>query len=198
MTSGKNESEEYEKSSEMTRLNNVPIINTNQPFFSYNTNYAVYETKLGHLFNADTGVQTVAGTFYLVYELDVPPNKNKTVYIDRVVGGSSGTTTMDILKNATFTESGTTCSIVNRNWNSENDSIVSCKYLNNGTIIDPTQGGLLIDTYFTNASTIDRAYDGRLAISSGTTTSQLYVRLLNTSTGVGNLSLSVNVSWWEE
>lgn len=147
----------------------------------------------GQFFTITTGSQSVTTmNNVLVVQMTIPANSNKTVYIQRVSGGATANTVIDILYNATFAAAGTSQTPVNTNQGSSKTSVVSAKFT---TGTDPTTGGTLVNSIIQTGGPVVIDYDGRLIIPSTTTDRTFYVRLINTSGGTN--SLSVNISYWE-
>ncbi|WP_110113174.1 hypothetical protein [Bacillus sp. CGMCC 1.16541] len=147
----------------------------------------------GRFFESSTGSQSVAANGFLVVQYTIPANSNRTVYIQRVSGGATTNTTIDILFNATFAAAGTTITPVNSNLASAITSVVTGKYLSQAT--DPTTGGTRVNSIIQTGGPVVIDYSGRIIIPSTTTDRTFYIRLAN-NTNQTNI-LSVNVSWWE-
>lgn len=111
------------------------------------------------------------------------------MYIARISGGSTTNTTIDVIRNGTFTDAGTPLTPRNTNTLFTDNSIMTAKYITQATA--PTVGGFILNTIIETGGPVDIEYNGRIIISANNT---LLVRLVNNTNQVNILSL--NVSWW--
>ncbi len=162
---------------------NSPIVTDN-----IQTDY----TEMGILYIATTTAMSIPANGYLLFELLNPLGSGKNIYISRLSGGAETTTTMDLIKNATFAASGTTATPHNRNTGFGDSSVMLAKYTSSTAGADPTQGGVLWGSTITPGGTLSIEYEGRYIITPNHT---FYIRLTNNTNQI-NL-LSVNLTWWE-
>jgi len=175
-------------------MSNIKVISSEiEPVYS-ETN--VYYTQLaadGIMFNAPTNGQSVAANGYLSYQLTVPANINKTVYISLIAGGSASAFSVSEFKNAYLSGTGTTITPVNTNWDYSGGSACTVKYVSQAT--DPKSGGTLAQTLIGTGGTLAYTVDGRIVIPSTSAEQTFYLRVTNRS-ALTNLC-ALTVTWWE-
>lgn len=182
-------------------MNNVPITSPKSPVYAQSTviDYTTAVSQGGQVYSISTGSQSVAVSGFLTVQVTNPANSNKTIYIERISGGSTTNTTIDILKNATITTgvppTPTTLTINNRNWNSGNNSSMTGKYVTATAGTDPTVGGTLLSSIIQVGGPITLLYNGEFIIPSSTIDREFYIRLVNNGNQVN--ILSINITWWE-
>jgi len=160
------------------------IVLNNQPYTE--------AAKNGQVYDITTGDISVVGSGYLATQLTVPANQNKTIYILRLIGGSTVNTTFEIYRNATFS-GGTSITPANNNWNFSGGSTCTAKYISQAT--DPITGGTLLISLVQIGGGLLLPFDGRIVIPSSTTDRQFYLVLKNKSTS-SNLC-SISLAYWE-
>ncbi|GLI07642.1 hypothetical protein YDYSG_36720 [Paenibacillus tyrfis] len=147
----------------------------------------------GTFFAITTQSRSVAANGFLTTQLTNPANSGRTLYIQRVSGGATVNTTIDILLNATFSAAGTSITPVNSNQGSTNTSLTTSKLITQAT--DPTIGGIIFNSIIQTGGPVVIDFNGEIAIPPTTTNRTFYVRLVN-NTNQTNL-LSLNISWFE-
>lgn len=161
------------------------LVLNNQPYTDASNN--------GQVFDVTTGEITMVASGFMTAQLTIPANTDKTVYILRLVGGTTANTTLDLLENAGFAASGTSITPVNNNYNYSGGSVCTAKYLNQAT--DPTSGGVpLISIVQTGGGTL-LPFDGRIVIPSSTSDRTFYLRLRNKSNTTNICAMSL--AYWE-
>ena len=129
---------------------------------------------------------------FLVLQLTNPANSGKTLHIRSIRGTSSVATTIDIFRDAVFTASGTSVPPRNTNWGSSDASMATGKWLS--TNVDPTVGGVLLQSVDQSGGATELDYDGRFIIPSTATARTIYIRLTNLAR---NANMAIDISWWE-
>jgi len=173
---------------------NIKVISS--PKEPVNTEANVYYTQLaadGIMFNAPTGTQSVPANGYLSYQLTIPANINKTIYIVQVAGGATVNSSVAEFKNGFFAASGTAITPVCTKWSQTGGSSCTVKYLSQ--VADPLSGGTLLQSFVAPGGTLAYRVDGRDVISSSSSARTFYVRVTN-RTNQANLC-AIGVTWWE-
>ena len=184
--------EEFFIKNVMKQLYSMKLSSNKQPLISVTP--AVHSSILGQYYLISTGSQSVTGQGHiLALQINIPANINKTVFIDKITGGSISHTTIDVLYNASFAAPGTSILPVNVNLGSSNTSLVTGKFF---TGADPSVGGTIIKCIIQTGGSLIIEYDGRLIIPSSTSNQTILIRLINTSNQTNNLS--INLGYWEE
>ena len=168
------------------------VSNANDPLLVLNNQPFADATINGQVYDVSTAEHDVPANGFLTIQLTIPANQGKTIYILRLIGGSTVNTTLDILRNATFT-GGTTITPVNNNWSYTNTSVCTAKYLSQAT--DPTTGGTNVLSLVQTGGGLLLPFDGRLVIPSSTTDRYFYIRLSNKTNQVNLCSISI--AYWE-
>lgn len=193
LTKRKRPSDDFLIDDSLIRPNNVPVTSPNQLIFGTNLNYSSYYARSGQVYTACTGSISVSANGFLVLQLTNPAHSGKILYINRISGGATTNTTFDMLKNATFSATGTPITPQNTNWNFSNSSAATIKYLSQGT--DPTTGGTNLISIIQTGGPLILDYGGLYIIPYGPTDRELYLRLTNNTNQVN--ILSINITWWE-
>ncbi len=148
-------------------------------------------TSAGLLYVVSSATVALLASGFLVMQISNPSGSGKNINIAQMSFGTSGNTTVDIFKNATFAVAGTSVTPQNRNTAFSNSSVMTAKYTTSAS--DPTTGGSL----WTSTSLTDGSfyvnYDGTFVVAPNNT---FYVRLTNLTLVVNRMS--VNVTWWEK
>ncbi|PKM77869.1 MAG: hypothetical protein CVU90_05330 [Firmicutes bacterium HGW-Firmicutes-15] len=160
------------------------VVLNNQPYTD--------AAKNGQVYDITTGDVTVSGSGYLAAQLTIPANQNITVYILRLIGGSTVSTTFEIYRNAAFT-GGTSITPANNNWDYSGGSVCTAKYINQ--LADPTSGGTLLISVTQAGGGVLLPFDGRIIIPSSTVDRQFYLLLKNKTTTTNVCSISL--AYWE-
>ena len=160
------------------------LVLNNQPYTDASIN--------GQVFDITTGDQSVVGSGYLATQLTIPANIDKTVYILRLIGGSTVNTTLELYRNATFS-GGTSITPVNNNYDFSGGSLCTAKYITQAA--DPLTGGTILISLVQIGGGILLPFDGRIVIPSSTTARTFYLVLKNKSTS-SNLC-SISLAYWE-
>lgn len=160
------------------------VVLNNQPYTDAAINGQVYDITTGDI--------NVDANGYLAVQLTVPANINKTVYILRLIGGSTVNTTLDIYRNATFS-GGTSITPVNNNLDFTGGSVSTAKY--KSQLANPVIGGTLMISFVQTGGGILLPFDGRIVIPSSTTDRQLYLVLKN-KTNQSNIC-AISLAYWE-
>ena len=129
---------------------------------------------------------------FLVLQLANPDNSGNTLHIRSVRGTSSVATTIDIFRDAAFSAGGTSVTPRNTNWGSADASVASVKWLS--ASVDPTVGGVLLQSIDQSGGATELDYDGRFIIPSTATARTIYIRLTNLAR---NANMAIDISWWE-
>ncbi|MDD3268838.1 MAG: hypothetical protein PHX14_05905 [Syntrophomonadaceae bacterium] len=174
---------------------NYKIINSEaNPLYAQSTTPYLQGAVNGQIYDITTGSIDVAANGFLLVQLNIPAETNKTVYIIRLAGGATVNTRLDILRNAAFSGSGTAITPHNNNWSYLDSSTCTAKYSNSAS--DTTSGGELMITLIQNGGQMLVAFDGRLVIPSSSTERQFYIRIKNDTNQVNSCSLSL--AYWEK
>jgi hypothetical protein len=168
------------------------ISSASEPLIVLNNQPYTDAAKNGQVYDITTGEINVVANGYLAVQLTVPANQNKTVYILRLIGGSTVNTTLDIYRNATFS-GGTALTPVNNNWNFSGSGASTAKYITQLT--DPIIGGTLLISFVQAGGGILLPFDGRIVIPSSTTDRQFTLNLRN-RTNQSNLC-AISLAYWE-
>lgn len=173
-------------------MNNLIFNNSNQPLYVLNNQAYTDAAKNGQIYDVTTGELDVIANGFLSLQFTVPANQDKTIYILRVLGGSTVNTALDFFQNATFT-GGTSITPVNNNWNFTGGSVCTAKYLNQAA--DPIAGGTLLLSMVQSGGGILIPFDGRMVIPSSTSDRTFYLRLKNSTNQVNTCAISF--AYWE-
>lgn len=147
----------------------------------------------GKLYSVSTGSQSVAASGYLALEITNPANSNRMIDIIRVEGGTSTDTTIDILRNADLTVSGSSLTPLNRNWEYSDSSSITVMYITQAS--DPVSGGDLLTSVVDAGGSLSIRYDGEFILPSETIDGTFSIRARN-ETGQVN-TISIGVTWIE-
>jgi hypothetical protein len=169
------------------------IYDTTDPLVVSNTPSYIYGANIGQVYDITTGTVDIAANGFLLTQLTIPANSGKTIYIVRLIGGSTVNTVLDIFRNATFS-GGTAITPHNNNWNYSDASVCTAKFINSAT--DITSGGTQLITFVQTGGGTLLAFDGRLLIPSSTTDRQFYIRLKNSTNQTNTCSFSL--AYWEK
>lgn len=172
---------------------NLAYANDN-PLIAKNYLLPGYYNRLGQLYGLTTGVQNVAAKSFLLVQMTNPANSGKTIFIHKLSGGTSGSITIDVFRNAAFAPAGTPLLPRNRNWHCSDNSVIQAEFLNITT--DPTTEGALLKTMIQKADPIEEIFAGSFQIPDHPAAQNFYLRLTNNTDQP--ILLAVNVSWWEE
>lgn len=176
----------------LLRANYKIISNENETVFTNAVDFAKIKSDQGQYYIAVVSAVTIVISGFLTLQITNPANSRKTMYIDSVFGGFTGSATVGVLRNATFAAAGTTVTPRNANWSFGDSSSMTAKYLSQLT--DPTSGGTLLSANSIASGPFSINYGGRLIVPGTSSDRQLYLRVTNAA--VAN-TVSVNVAWWE-
>jgi hypothetical protein len=148
-------------------------------------------SQSGRLYTINTSAQTIVAGYFVV-QLTNPASSGRTVYIDKIFGGSTGTINLSVFRNATFTASGTAMTPRNNNWSYSDSSVCTAKFTS--SVTDPTSGGTLLEGLYQSSGDFLMEYQGSLIIPPSASDRQLYVRI---QAALG-LTTLVGITWWED
>lgn len=174
---------------------NNKVFNTiSMPIYSLQTNTytspAVEEdasaaaAAAGISFWLPTGNVSVGGSANLLLQITNPSGSGKTVSINQISGGSSASASLILYSGGTIT-GGTTPTPSNSRLGTATTSIVTTKQLTGTLTGSPTT---LYSTFVT-AGLYNLVFQGGLVVPVNQT--------LTVSLGVGSLTGSINLNWWE-
>lgn len=171
--------------------NNLIISDFANPVYIFDINTPSTISEKGVVYDITTGSVSVAPSSFLVLQLTIPANINKTIYIGRIAGGATANILFDILRNASFSASGTAVTPINNNWDYGSNSGCTAKYISQGT--DPTTGGNLLISFIqpSGGGLILVPFDGRIVIPSSSSALYFTLRLANTSNQANPCSISL-------
>ena len=173
-------------------MNNLVFNKANHPLFVLNNQAYTDAAQNGQIYDVTTGELDVVANGFLSVQLTIPANQQKTIYILRLLGGSTVNTALDLFRDATFT-GGTSITPVNNNWDFSGGSVCTGKYLNQAE--DPIAGGTLLLAMVQAGGGILIPFDGRIVIPSSSTDRTFYLRLKNKTNQVNTCAISF--SYWE-
>ncbi len=159
-------------------------------FFDDSVRQLDYE---GKIYSISTGTQSIDASGYLALEITNPANSNNTIEISRVTGGSTTSTTADVLRDASIAASGVSLTPRNRNWNFADDSAMSAQYVTQAT--DPTSGGDLLASTISPGGIISVLYDDAFIIPDATSDRSFILRIKNNTSLPSTVSLTI--TWIE-
>lgn len=150
--------------------------------------------KNGQYYNANTSAAAIAKGSSLILQLTLPASWSKTMYVDRIRGGSDNTATINVYQAAVTI--ATTVAVVNTNLTVSNKSSnVQAGALTPST--DPLTG-IPVFAFVTGSGTTDIDLGGRVIISNTATTVQNYCfKITNTSATSSSANCLISVGWWE-
>ncbi len=173
-------------------MNNLVFNNANRPLYVLNNQAYTDAANNGQVYDVTTGEIDVVANGFLSVQMTIPANQNKTIYILRVLGGSTVNTALDFYRNATFT-GGTSITPVNNNWDFSGGSVCTAKYLNQAT--NPISGGTMLLSMVQAGGGILIPFDGRIVIPSSTADRTFYLGLKNKTNQVNTCAISF--AYWE-
>lgn len=176
---------------------NIKIINSiDDPLYTMSSisTYASRESQLGLVYTVSQSPQSVAVSSFLTLQITNPSASAKTVYINSIFGGSTDTINLSILRNGSFSASGTSLTPHNNNWAYSDSSICSSKYIITGS--DPTSGGTRLESLYQSSGNFYLFYQGQLIISPGAADQYLCLRAENPSL-LSAVVVTLGVTWWE-
>ncbi len=147
----------------------------------------------GKIYSVTTGLQTVNASGYMALKLTNPANSNNMIDIIRVEGGSTGTMTLDVLRNAALSVSGLTLSPCNRNWDYSDNSSMIVEYISQAS--DPVSGGDILTSFTILGGSLDIKYDGEFIIPDDSTDKRFIIRINNDTSETNKIS--IGVTWIE-
>lgn len=147
----------------------------------------------GKLYSVATGSQSVVASGYLVLEITNPAASNKMIDIIRFEGGTSTNATIDILRNADLSVSGSSLSPLNRNWDYSDSSSITARYVTQAA--DPVSGGYLLTSVIGTGGSLSIGYDGEFILPSEATDETFSIRARNDTSQINTLSICV--TWVE-
>ncbi|MGV8980198.1 hypothetical protein [Clostridium sp.] len=151
---------------------------------------AQINSALGNLYSTTTGIINVLKSNYLVVQITNPSGSGKTAYIQRASGGTTGSTSCDVLKDATFTAAGTSIPPSVLNLGLSDNSIIAAKYISQAT--DPSIGGKNISSIVNLGGVVVTEFGGSIIVPGGHT---LLMRIKNISEQTN--SVCANLTWVE-
>ncbi len=147
----------------------------------------------GKVFSVTTGFQSIEASGYLGFNFINPADSNNIIDIIRVEGGSTGSITLEVLRNAALSVSGLSLSPRNRNWDYSDNSSMVVEYISQ--LSDPVSGGDLLASYPKMGGEFSIRYDGEFVIPSDSSDKRLLIRINNTANDTNRIS--IGITWIE-
>jgi hypothetical protein len=141
----------------------------------------------GRLFYLTTGVRLVAKREFLIIQLTNLSGLGEFINLGILSVSVSESTTLEIIKNASFSAAGISLTPRNSNTNAADNSIAAVKYLIQHT--DPIADGQLLASYFKTQGIIEVFSGGAIKIGDGAT---LILRVFNNSNKASSVSVTFN------